>query len=86
VILATVTGLLAYRPFLSPLPVWDAWPFLLLPLSAAVAVVYKSIKCESMRDVPRQALSISMWIIGGMAAAAAALAVLVQFVPSLAQF
>jgi hypothetical protein len=51
-----------------------------------VAVVYKSIKCESMRDVPRQALSISLWIIGGMAAAAAALAVLVQFVPSLAQF
>ena len=39
---------------------------------AAVAVVYKWIKCDSMRDVPRQALSISLWIIGGMAAAACA--------------
>jgi hypothetical protein len=86
VILNTLPGLLAYRPFLSPLPAWDVWPFLLLPLSAAVAVVYKSIKCESMRDVPRQAISITLWIIGGMAAAAAVLAVLVQFVPSLGQF
>lgn len=65
---------LAYTPFLTPLPIWDWWYLLLLPLSAAVAVIYKSIKCESMRDVPRQALSITLWIVLGMMAAAALLA------------
>ena len=45
-----------YRPFLDPL--WGAWsdgvwPLLLLPLCVAVAIVYKSIKCRSMSDVPR---------------------------------
>lgn len=73
-------GLLAYRPFLSPLPVWNAWPVLLVPLCVAVSIVYKSIKCHEMRDVPRQAFSITLWIIGGMIAAGAVLAGLVRII------
>ncbi len=71
-----------YVPFLRPLPVWsDAiWPFLLLPLCIAVSIVYKSIKCRTMADVPREAAKITVWIIGGMVLAAAVLALVVHLV------
>lgn len=68
------------RPFLQPLPAWDerVWPWLLLPLCVAVAVVYKSIKCRTMRQVPREAAVIAAWILLGMAAAGAGLALVVK--------
>ena len=69
---------LAYTPFLSPLPVWDWWYLLLLPLCVAVSIVYKSVKCNSMAEVPRHATVITFWILAGMAGAAAALAGLVR--------
>ena len=73
--------IVGYRPFLDPL--WGAWsngvwPFLLIPLCLAVSIVYKSIKCRSMRDVPRQAAAITLWIILGMIFAGAVLAVIVK--------
>ncbi len=68
-----------YRyPFLQPMPVWDYWPLLLFPLAAGISIVYKAIKCETMRQVPRQALGIFLWITLGMAGAAAGLAILVK--------
>ena len=71
---------LAFRPFLEPLPVWN-WPYaLIVPLVVCVAVVWKSIKCRRMADVPREAAVLLAWVIGGFAAAAAALAGLVAFV------
>ena len=68
------------RPFLQPLPVWHdwAWPLLLVPLCVGVAVVYKSIKCRYVRQVPREAAVLSVWILLGMAAAAAVLAAVVK--------
>lgn len=69
---------LAYIPFLYPLPVWDAWPWLLLPLVLAVSIVYKSIKCRTMRQVPRETLVIFVWILIGMLSAATALAGIVK--------
>ncbi len=71
--------LLAYRPFLDPLPVWDYWYVLILPLCIAVAVVYKSMKCRLMSQVPREAGQIVLWIIGGFSGAAVALMVLVKW-------
>ena len=67
-------------PFFQPLPVWDAWPWLLLPLCVAVAVVYKSIKCRWMREVPREATVLAFWILAGMAAAAGVLAAVVKLI------
>lgn len=61
------------RPFLQPLPVWDYWPVLLLPLVLGVAVVYKAIKCRSMSQVPKEAASITMWVLVSFGAAAAVL-------------
>ncbi len=71
-------ALLAYIPFLYPLPVWNAWPWLVVPLCLGVSIVYKSIKCRTMHKVPREAAVIFVWILIGMAAAAAALADLVK--------
>lgn len=68
------------RPFLQPLPVWNYWPWLLLPLCIGVAIVYKSIKCRRMKQVPREAAVLTMWILAGMIGAAAALLILVRVI------
>ena len=69
-----------YVPFIYPLPIWDYWPWLIIPLCAGVSIVYKSVKCQSMRQVPREALVIFVWILIGMVAAAGALAGVVKLV------
>lgn len=66
-----MSGLLAYIPLVTPLPLWDYWAWLLLPLCAAVSVVYKAIKCRYVREIPRQAAAITLWIILSMVAVAA---------------
>jgi len=77
----SVAPILAYRPFLDPLPYsWDFWPWLLLPLVVGVAVVYKSIKCRTMKQVPREAAGITLWILAGLAAAAVILVTIVKLI------
>lgn len=68
-----------YIPFLRPLPIWDYWYLLLFPLCAGVAVVYKSIKCRHMSQVPWEASVIALWIVLGMGGAALALTIIVQW-------
>jgi hypothetical protein len=68
------------HPFLQPLPVWNYWPWLLVPLAVAVAVVYKSIKCSRVKQVPKEAAVLTLWILGGMVVAAGVLAVMVKLV------
>ena len=62
-----------YRPFFNPLPAWDYWYFLLIPLCLGISIVYKSIKCHTMKQVPREAAEIFVTILAGMIFAAAAL-------------
>ena len=82
VVAVSVAPILAsYRPFLDPLPYsWDYWPWLLLPLCIGVAVVYKSIKCRTMKQVPREAAGITVWILAGLGAAAVVLVVIVKLI------
>ena len=68
-----------YELFKKPLPVWKYWYLLLLPLCLAIAIVYKAIRCESMKRVPREAIGLFVFIIVVMVAAAGALAALVNF-------
>jgi hypothetical protein len=63
---------------MQPLPAWDVWYLLALPLCAAVSVVYKSIRCRSMRKVPREAAKATGWIILGLMTAAAVLLLVVE--------
>ncbi len=69
-----------YVPFLYPLPAWHVWYLLAVPLCAAVAIVYKSIRCRSMRKVPKEAAKATFWILVGLVGAAVALALLVELV------
>jgi hypothetical protein len=64
-----------------PIPgVWNAWPWLILPLCASVALVYKAIHVENMRRVPLEALQTTLWIAAGMVGVAAGLWLIVEFV------
>lgn len=67
-----------FRPFVTPAPVWDHWYLLVLPLTLAIAIVYKSVRCDSMRKVPREALVLFAFIVGVLIAAAGALAAIVN--------
>lgn len=71
---------LGWTPFLDPIPVWSnaVWPWLLLPMAIAIALVYKSIKCRTMRQVPREATGIAVWIVLGMVIAAGVLVIIVR--------
>jgi hypothetical protein len=73
-------SLASYVPFIYPLPIWSYWPLLILPLCAGVSIVYKAVKCQSMKTVPREALVIFVWILIGMVAAAGALAGVVKLI------
>jgi hypothetical protein len=75
-----ISLMLAYQMFLDPMPVWDYWPWTLIPLAAGVSIVYKSMKCKSMKTVPLEAAAITFWILFGMAAAAGVLWGIVEVV------
>ena len=64
--------------FFSPLPIWDYWWALLFPLVIGIAIVYKGIKCDSLRQVPVQAAVITFWILLSLGAAGAGLSLLVH--------
>ncbi len=72
--------LLAYRPFLDPLPLDAYWFGLLPPMAVAVAVVYKTIKVDDLRQLPRAALVLSVQIVAFMILCAAALWLLTEVV------
>jgi hypothetical protein len=63
-------GAYQYRPFLSPLPIWDHWAWLIIPLALGVSIVYKAIRCTSMSKVPQEAFEIAFYIILSMILAA----------------
>ncbi|HMO25061.1 MAG TPA: hypothetical protein PKB10_02220 [Tepidisphaeraceae bacterium] len=65
---------LAYTPFVDGLPVWDYWIWLIVPMIVGVSIVYKCVKCATMREVPKQATIIGVMIALGLLAAAIALA------------
>jgi hypothetical protein len=69
---------LGYTPFVDPLPLHDWWFWLLLPLCLLFSIVYKTVKCESVDQIPKAALSITFFILAGMAAAAVVLTVIVK--------
>jgi hypothetical protein len=54
-----------YRPFLTALPVWDYWVWLILPLCVGVSVAWKAMKSDSPKALPRDILRLSGVMIGG---------------------
>ena len=76
--LSIATLPLGYVPFMQPLPAWNYWYLLAVPLCAGVSIVYKSIRCRSMRTVPNEAAKATAWILFGLIAAAVVLALVVK--------
>ena len=74
---------LGYTPFMQPLPAWDVWYLLAVPLCAAVSIVYKSIRCRSMRKVPIEAAKATGWILVGLVSAAVVLLAVVELMERL---
>lgn len=68
----------SFELFRQPLPVWDYWYLLLIPLCMGISVVYKAIKCREMKQVLRESVVIFFMILLGMVIAAAALLALVR--------
>ena len=66
--------------FRRPLPLWDYWAWLVIPLVIGVAIVWKSIKCRSPREIPLEAGVISFWILLLMSLAAALLSGIAWFI------
>ncbi len=66
-------------PFLAPLPIDDAWFLLVLPLLVAVAVVYKTIRLNDLRKVPREAIKLSGQVLLYMGLAVVAVWVIVRW-------
>lgn len=69
----------AYQwPFIQPLPVWDYWWALIVPLVAGVGLVWKSMKCQHVKQIPGQTAAISLWILVGFALVAGVIYVIAQ--------
>jgi hypothetical protein len=73
-------AVLAFRPFLDPVPVDQYWMLMLLPMVAAIAVVYKTIKTDRLEKIPREATVLAAQIVAFMVMAAAALWMLTELV------
>jgi len=71
---------LGWRPFLEPLPVDDLWMWLLIPLTIAIATVYKTLKLDDLNRLPWEIARLSTLIVLSMLAAAVVLGVLVTVV------
>ncbi|MCG3178685.1 MAG: hypothetical protein BIFFINMI_01014 [Phycisphaerae bacterium] len=65
--------------FHDPLPVQDFWPWMLVPLAASIAIIYKTLKVPNVRQVPLAALTLTLTILGGMVLAAAVLSAIAHF-------
>ena len=63
---------LAWVPFVDPLPVYEGWWLLLVPMAAAVAVVNKAVKCYEPGEIPRAAAVNMFWLLAGFVGGAAA--------------
>ena len=72
--------LLAWTPFLEPIPMDRYWLWLLPPLVAVIAVVWKTLKVRDLSRLPRQATILWAQILAFMLLAAAALWLVTEIV------
>jgi hypothetical protein len=64
---------LAYRPFMEPLNLHTHWLLMLPTLAVAIALSYKTIKLDDLKDLPRETAALTGQIMLFMAVAAAVL-------------
>jgi hypothetical protein len=52
--------------FTNPMPLTDKGFWIVIPLSLAVAAAYKAIRVESIRQLPREILLLTLYILAGV--------------------
>jgi len=60
---------------------WGSVLWLLAPLCATVAIVYKTVRTEDIRGLPLQAAVLLAYMLGGLTALGAALWLILKFWP-----
>lgn len=76
-----IQGLLAYTPFLDPMPMpGGMWWLTLAPLALGIAVVYKAIKLDDLRRYPKQVVMMTTQIVVVMIALAVGIQVVVGWI------
>ena len=72
-------GLLAWIPFVEPMPSPGSWwPLFLIPLSVGISAVYKAVRLQRLDHYAREVAIMTGQIIGAMLVLAIVLGVVVQ--------
>lgn len=58
--------MLGYTPFIDPINAHQWWYLLLLPLAVLIAIAYKAVRVETLRDFPREAAVMAVQIVLGI--------------------
>jgi len=72
-----------WRPFLDPVNAHPVWYLFILPISFFIAVAYKAVRVKTFTGYWQSVLVMTVQIIAGMLALAAAFYVLVQVYPNM---
>ncbi len=68
--------------FVHPLIIpWSLHLWLVLPLCAAVAVVYKTLRVQRIKSLPREVVVLWVYMLGGLSALAIALWLIADYWP-----
>ena len=74
-----MTNLIAWIPFLEPMPSPGSWwPLFLIPLAVGISIVYKAVRLDRLDRFPRAVLVMTGQIVGAMVFLAVVLGLVVQ--------
>lgn len=71
---------LAYRPLLDPLPVHDAWYWLLIPMAFFLSLGWKAVRVGDTRRLLRETLAMTVLIVCSIIGLGAGFYLLIEFV------
>ncbi|MAE61326.1 MAG: hypothetical protein CMJ49_08225 [Planctomycetaceae bacterium] len=79
---ASATLIMAWWPFLDPIPLHRVWWLLLPPLALVIALVYKTLKLPSLEGLAWQTIRLTVIIMFFMIVIAVALWGITEMVPA----
>ena len=75
-----MTQMLAWTPFIEPVPsIGSWWPLLLLPLSIGLSLVFRAIRTKDLANYPRDVMVMTLQIILAMIGLGLVFAIVVQW-------
>jgi hypothetical protein len=75
-----MTTILAWTPFIEPIPtIGSWWPLLLLPLSIGLSLVFRAIRTKDLSNYARDVVIMSMQIILAMVGLGIVFGIVVQW-------